>query len=531
MSQIISISSVDLPNYLESTFAFKIVGLVDLDWLKSQPRKTLFELLKNWRKEVFDANERIVLFSREQISRELLYHLQKCVWQIDISNWFILLCAPNIDHEELELARSLHSSDDQIFSHLDINFTDELNQSDANILLTLPESFCFSPWTHLEISSIGEFRPCCVYKESIKKPNGQPYNINQDMIENVYKSQYLIDLRNQFANGERPAECMSCWHKEQAHGESNRTWFTDHIASHFDLLEIENFESIDNLISLDIKMGNLCNFKCRICNPISSSRIAEEMIKHRQKSFDLKALNANGKWSDDHKIWQSFELLAPNLVNIDFYGGEPFLIKQHEFFIDFLIQRGFSKKIRLHYNTNGSIYPEKLIEKWKQFREIDIGFSIDNIGDRFELERGGSWKQINDNLDRFINCQSPNMILSIFSTVNAQNVYYLGELMDWFETKKFNRLVFNLLETPESISITNMNSELTELVIDKLNQIDKTRLTRYNIIPIIEILEKNIGSNDLNVELANFMKELDIIRHEDLSKTHPEIAQIIYRGK
>lgn len=461
----------------------------------------------------------------------MLQHIYHCSSQVDISNFFLLICSHDIESDHLEIARTLYSTDNEVMATLDVIFTDAATESlNENQMVTLPESFCFSPWAHLEISSKGEFKPCCVYRESVTAPDGKPYNINNYSVAEVYSSEYLVNLRRAFLAGQRPPGCKHCWYKEQSMGKSNRHWIRDHLGLQAELLHIEHTHSLDNLISLDLKLGNLCNFRCRICNEESSSSIAQEKVTHFQSSIDIKALNARGKWVDNDKIWKMFEQLGNQLVNIDFYGGEPFLIKQAEIFLDYLIQNQWCNKIRLHYNSNGSVFPEHLFDKWKNFREVDIAFSIDNIGSKFELERGGQWEQIQNNLSRFQKARLPNMVFSVFTTVNIQNVCYLGDIVEWFESQTFNALIFNILQHPDFMSITTMNPELTALAIKKLNQIDNEALHRYNIITIIDLLKLN-KSDCSNTKTADYMKKLDQIRHQDFSRTHPEIASIIYQGK
>jgi len=525
----ISISSADLKFYLESTYNYQIIGLVDLDQIKGQPRNTLYKLFKQWYNPVFAPNDRIVLYSKNNISKDLLVHIQKCCALIDISNFFILICEPTPNKKIFEQVTKEYSHEDGVFSSLAVNFIDQQELTEINTTFDLPESFCFNPWAHLEISSQGQFKPCCVYKESIKDSNNIPYNINQHTIQEVYNSEYLKKLRQQFLLGERPQGCSSCWFKEQHHGESNRIWFTDHLGINAHLLNIEQ-ESMTNLISLDIKLGNLCNFKCRICNAESSSKFAEEQVKYFQSSVDLKKINSQGRWTENEKIWKMFESLGDQLVNLDFYGGEPFLIRQQEVFLDYLIKNNFAHKIRLHYNSNGSVYPTNLFKKWKHFREVDIAFSIDNIESRFELERGGNWPEVENNLDQFLEHKLPNMILSIYATINVQNVYYLDQLIDWVELKKFNALIFSLLESPSFLSITHMSKELTEKVIKKLNQIDPGLMKKYKVTPIIDLVKQNkFLSNQLD-DLSEYMLKLDNIRNQSFSKTHSEIASIIYKG-
>lgn len=525
----ISLASTDLQKYLESRHGHKIIGMIDLDDLINRPRKTLYQYFDIWRKPAFDVDERIVLFTRTTPDHGTLVHIQRCASLIDISNFFILLCGSQIDRDQLESVRRCYSSDDCVFSSLEINITDPMPVGIKNPLITLPETFCFSPWAHMEISSQGEFKPCCVYKESIKDVDGRAFNINEDSVEEVYNSDYLSDLRQQFLAGEKPSGCSNCWLKEQYNGISNRHWLSTHLGLAAQTLEIEQ-ESIDNLISLDIKLGNLCNFKCRICNPKSSSKIAEEYSKHFNVSLDLKGINQKGLWTKNPDIWKMLNSLGKQLVNIDFYGGEPFLIKQHEVFLDYLIDNNYSNKIRLHYNSNGSIFPGHLFEKWKSFRQIDIAFSIDDIGQRFEIERSGDWQNVSHNLDQFLISKLPNMVLSVFTTVSVQNIYYLDRLIDWFETKNFNDLVFNLLEFPEIFSITAMGKELSALVINRLNQINKEKISRYNLGTFIKLIEQHKDSPDQIDQLRDHMLKLDKIRNQNFSQSHPEIANIIYKG-
>lgn len=524
----IKLQSADLSQYLIDRYNYQIVGLIDLDRVLQQPRKTLFDLFFQYHKPSFDPNEKIVLFSRNAVDLEVLEHIQKTASLIDISNSFILICAADIDLDHLESVKERFSTDIFAFSFIQIKFLDKIGKIEINSLISLPENFCFSPWAHLEISSQGEFKPCCMYAESIKDPTGRPYNINVEDIETVYHSQYLSSLRQQFLQGQKPAGCSHCWLKEEHQGKSNRHWIRDHLGLNAHRLEIEK-DSIQNLISLDIKLGNLCNFKCRICDPVYSSRIAEEQVKHLGSMIDLKDLNKTGQWADNPKIWKMLEQIANHLTNIDFYGGEPFLVKQHEMFLDYLIEKNYASAIRLHYTSNGSIRPKHFFEKWQQFRQVDIAFSIDDIGVRFELERGGRWEDVESNLDWFLEHRLPNMVLSVFPTVNIQNVFYIDSLIDWFETKKFNALIFNLLERPDFLCVTKMNQELSEMVINRLSTIDKTRLQKYNLQSLISLIQDHTHSSNMIDKLAAYIKKLDRIRNQDFSLTHPEIAGIIFK--
>jgi len=523
------LTTSDLKSYLESNFGYQIVTMIDIDHLVQQSQKTLYEIFKQCYKPAFENQERIVMYSRHPVTVEILEHIQKSSSLLDISNFFILICAKDFDKSDLEAVRKSYSTDEVVFSSLQVEFTDAAGELTPNPTLFLPDTFCFNPWAHLEISSKGEFRPCCVYTEPIKDSSGRAYNVNVDRLENAYQSDYMKKLRKQFLSGEKPEGCANCWFKEQHNGKSNRHWATKFLGLNAQLLDLEK-DSVENLISLDIKLGNLCNFKCRICSPGNSSMIAAEQVKYFDLPINLKVLNQQRPWAENIEIWNSLESVGHQLVNIDFYGGEPFLIKQHEVFLNYLIEHNYASNIRLHYNSNGSIYPAQLFDKWSNFREVDIAFSIDNIGNRFELERGGSWQEVDENLNRFIRSKLPNMILSIFATVSIQNVYYLEQLIDWYETKKFNMLTFQPLEQPHFLNITAMNKELADLVINRLDQIDQQKLIKYNLVSFVELIKKSENLPNSIAHLAEYMLKLDNIRKQNFGHTHPEIAHIIYKG-
>ena len=70
--------------------------------------------------------------------------------------------------------------------------------------------------------------------------------------------------------------------------------------------------------------------------------------------------------------------------------------------LKFSADNGFAENIEIHYNTNGTHFPEEFIETWKKFRKVEIAFSIDNLGERFEYERSGAkWEEVEANIQRF----------------------------------------------------------------------------------------------------------------------------------
>jgi hypothetical protein len=138
------------------------------------------------------------------------------------------------------------------------------------------------------------------------------------------------------------------------------------------------------------------------------------MRSDKTKTVEIKSMLVTNSWAEkNYKFFAELEDALPNLVNIDMAGGESFLVKQFDRVVQLAVSTGYSKQMRLHYNTNGSIFPEKQILQWGNFKKIDLALSIDNIGQRFELERGGSWSTVENNIKKFLSLNLDNLIIYI----------------------------------------------------------------------------------------------------------------------
>jgi MoaA/NifB/PqqE/SkfB family radical SAM enzyme len=236
----------------------------------------------------------------------------------------------------------------------------------------------------------------------------------------------------------------------------------------------------DQLWFLDLKLGNICNLKCRICGSWSSSKWAEEEIKYvkelvtkEQKQTHLAyTFLQQGAWPRKSPLfWENLKQLLPGIKYFEFTGGEPWLIQEHIELLKYAVAQGYSKNIDIHYNTNATQWPEDLAEIWRDFGRVDIAFSVDNVGDRFEYERyGANWEAANSIIDSVHGMQLlyPNITTQLCFTVNIQNVYYLDELLAWAETKNFGSIYFNLLQSPNHMCISHMTDDAKNLVLTKL---------------------------------------------------------------
>jgi MoaA/NifB/PqqE/SkfB family radical SAM enzyme len=394
------------------------------------------------------------------------------------------------------------------------------------------------PWISIETSPIGTARPCCLAHDEITDEHGVKYDLNKDNIETIYHSEYMQNLRSQFRAGVKPATCNRCWDEEAAGRTSKRIHSQVRLKELYTQVDWAN-DTPDQLWFVDLKLGNICNLKCRICGSWSSSKWADEELKYMPKDFDKKQHIAytwlkQGAWprNQDTNFWNNLRELLPNIKYIEFTGGEPWLIQEHFDLLEYAVVQGYSKHIDIHYNTNGTVMPDQLW-LWQHFGRVDIAFSIDNVGERFEYERYGAvWDEVVENIDTIHRIRdtwkgsihNSNITTQLCFTVNIQNVYYLDELLAWADTKGFNNIYFNMLHSPDHVSVQRMTPQAQELVLNKLKTVFWTSaFYQKEIDSVINFIELGTGSN--GAEFLEKMQRTDAYRKENFALTHPEIAQ------
>lgn len=395
----------------------------------------------------------------------------------------------------------------------------------------LPEKICILPWISIETSPVGTARPCCLATDEITYVDDnsliQKYNLKTHTLEEIYHSRYMQELRRDFLYGQTPRTCQRCWDEEAAGRTSKRMNSRIRLKEYYDQIDWHNLNP-DQLWFIDLKLGNICNLKCRICGSWSSSKWAKEEIDYvpgidRKQHLAYKFLQ-NGSWPRENEVfWDNLRTLLPNIKYFEFTGGEPFLIEQHFDLLRYAVENDYAKNIEIHYNTNGTQFPDSY-NLWSHFKHVEIAFSIDNTNERFEYERYGAvWNEVQDNLQKFNELRSSKISTQLCTTVNVQNVYYLPELCDWISTQTFDHIYFNMLHDPWHMCIARMTPAAQELVINRLTTYEFSPKHRAEIMRIVQFIRNGQGSN--GQEFLRKMQITDQYREQNLRDTHKEIAE------
>ena len=393
------------------------------------------------------------------------------------------------------------------------------------------DKFCVLPWVSLETSPIGTVRPCCLAEDEIKDTEGNKYSLLRTNLNEVHTSEYMQKLRQEFLDGKKPQTCRKCWNEERS-GRTSKRMHTLNRLKH--IVEDTNWTAdAKPLVFIDFKLGNICNLKCRICGSWSSSTFATEEVRFEGKdSFHYQMLK-DGAWPrQNQRFWQDIDELMEQVRYLEFTGGEPFMIKEHFDLLQRMVDRGIAQDVEIHYNTNGTQFPEHAEEIWKNFKLVEIAFSIDDVEERFEYQRANAvWDEVNANMDRFelMRNRNTNIQLQVCSTVNVFNVMYLEELANWIDQRSFDYVYWNMLHEAYYHSVSTLPERAKELVSNKLLSANVSDFHMKEFVKIVDFMQggASLDGNILRMKVA----DVDWRRQQDLRTHHPELADAIdYEG-
>jgi len=396
------------------------------------------------------------------------------------------------------------------------------------------KQFCVLPWISLETSPIGTVRPCCLVEEEIVDIHGKKFDLSHAAeLADIQDSNYMRKLRKKFLRGERPETCNKCWNEEDAGRTSKRMHTLKRLEN---MIPDEQWtQDPKPLMFLDLKLGNICNLKCRICGSWSSSTFAVEELKevpdHRDNFHYI--MLKKGAWARNNQdFWDEINRMSGQIRYIEFTGGEPFMIKEHFQFLDRIVDMGIAGQVEIHYNTNGTQFPEEAENIWQHFKTVEIALSVDDVGPRFEYQRSNAiWSDVEYNLARFINMRdrNPNIQLQTCITVNAFNVMYLEDVANWADQQGFDFIYWNMLHEPAMLSISSLPELAKQQAELKLRQASVSKKNREEIDNIIDFMRR--GQSSDGVDLNNKIRELDTKRNQNLVDHHPELVESIGYAK
>jgi MoaA/NifB/PqqE/SkfB family radical SAM enzyme len=394
------------------------------------------------------------------------------------------------------------------------------------------DKFCVLPWVSLEASPIGTVRPCCLADDELTDDAGKKFSLLNADFASIQNSRVMTQLREEFLAGKKPQTCRKCWNEERAGRTSKRMHTLDRM-KHMGITG-EWTRDAKPLMFLDLKLGNICNLKCRICGSWSSSQFATEELndmhpdEDKKKSFPYQMLRA-GAWPRENlSFWAEIDQCLNDIRYIEFTGGEPFMIREHFQMLQGIVDRGIAHQVEIHYNTNGTHYPAEAEAIWKHFKTVEVAFSIDDVGKRFEYQRtNADWAVVLDTITSFqyLQNQLPNLRLQCCSTVNVFNVRYIDQLAHWIALQQFDFVYWNIMHDAWYFSIATLPDSAKAAITEHLRTANVPAQYREEFDRITDFMNNGASTDGFMTVMK--IRDLDRKRQQNLCAVAPELAAIL----
>ena len=318
-------------------------------------------------------------------------------------------------------------------------------------------TFCGEPLLGLSLRGIGTVQQCSQIKyiKGIPKKgtvdglntndglvyiDGQPqelFNLKYDKWEDVWNSEYLVDLRNKQAKGVKNPTCELCYHQNK---KSKRYRYVDPLYQSRDWSKVYNDEVP---YKIELRLSNECNLACRMCTPINSSIFEKNMLKFDRETnetipdFIQKAYVEPSKFVNDLKkqdvkfIRDKMDSIRPLIESatiLEIHGGEPTL---ETTLWDILEEIDLSNKEFIMY-TNAMTFNQYHVDILNRFKSGRIGFSVDTCDESLSYHRWpADWKTIENNILTYGKNLKQDIIVNFKITISVYTMFRLRETIRW----------------------------------------------------------------------------------------------------
>ncbi|MEH6515140.1 MAG: radical SAM protein [Halioglobus sp.] len=363
---------------------------------------------------------------------------------------------------------------------------------------------CAAPAMNLHFSQLGVVTACCFNRSQVLGI------YPQNSVTEIWHGEPVKELREALSGYDLTKGCEKCAHQIEAadFGGSHAI-----VYSHFSKISIEKRKEWGMHpdgdpdkgpmpMRMEFNIHNACNLQCSMCHGLASSAIRA----HREKLPPL----ANPY---DEAFVDQLEPFLPYVVEMDFMGGEPFMIPVYQMLWERITR--VNPLIKVCILTNGTILNDSIKELLEGFN-CWMHVSIDSIKkETYEsIRKGASFDLVMENCDYYSELMKKRGLPFMFRYCPMrQNWRELPETIQYCNDRDIS-IMFNQVDSPLNFSLHTLPTHQLQAVVSFLRKNAppeiKTEAGVHNQTSYVELIHRLEGFLDKKSRINGLKVRLDV---------------------
>lgn len=277
---------------------------------------------------------------------------------------------------------------------------------------------------------------------------------------------------------------------------------------------------------IDYRASNICNFKCRSCDPFYSNGIAQESRRNPElQTFYVLPKDKLAPTTQQDKAWILDNL--PNLKRLMFTGGEPTKIPEVKEILNHIRQtKQFHVAVQI--TSNASFTDPYWTEITTQIPNIHWTLSVDSVGSAAEIIRHGTdWSIVSHNIELMFDISPSVNIGTVVTNLSLTQLDLLFAFANSMERRYRHRAngrtqFIEICNWPRYLSPYNWPDQSRPEILEYLRGIVINDDLQEKQRQITETLIKNIEQVPFDAEIwqefTKYNSLLDSVRKEDYTQ-------------
>jgi len=369
-------------------------------------------------------------------------------------------------------------------------------------------TFCPAKWTDLVIDPYQKYSHACCRATPVA------YTLDPTL--------HISTEQDNLLHGVQDETCQICWKEEKKGFKSARHLYQEKYPD-----VTEESCSTTRLNSLEINVGNLCNFGCAYCGPkfstVWSSDITKGGLYNVAISYFDYANSANHllPGTDICKLIHTYNPVSVNLI-----GGEPLIIPE---VINVINNIDNFPDTNFNFITNLSKNTMPTVRKLYAVTRASVSVSLDCTGVLAEFIRDGlNYNEFIANLTELIaNTSGTVTVLAILNNITIYDIKHFVAALDSIPNSNKVQVLFNAVDQPSIHSFNAVPPSIKNQHLALLSTIQSTNIKLLNLDHIVASVQISTYNEPLHKELVQFYAEYAARRNKDITHLPSEVQAYI----